>query len=353
MNQNSQQKTMKAAILTAQHSPLVVADVELPSELKYGQVFVKILYSSICGSQIGEIDGAKGADKYLPHLLGHEGSGIVEKCAEGVTIVKPGDHVVLHWREGKGISAATPQYTLNGQKVNAGPVTTFNEYAVVSENRVTAIPPDIDSKLAPLYGCALTTAFGVVHNDAQLKAGESIIVFGSGGVGMVIVQAAALASAYPIIAVDINNFKLEQAKKCGATHIFNSLQVNVAEKIRALLSAGADVVVDTTGLKPVRELAYDLTDKEGRTIFVGVPKQGEKMSLDTLPLHFAKKISGSHGGSAQPSYDIPRLVRLQQQGILKIDHFISHIYPLEKINEAIQQVRTGDVVRCLIKMNHD
>jgi len=344
---------MKAAILTAQHTPLVVADVELPAELNYGQVLVKVLYSSICGSQLGEIDGAKGPDKYLPHLLGHEGSGIVEQCAEGVTVVRAGDHVVLHWREGKGLLAATPHYLWNGQKVNAGPVTTFNEYAVVSENRLTPIPVDIDLKLAPLYGCALTTAFGVVHNDAQLKAGESLLIFGSGGVGMVIVQAAALASAYPIIAVDINDFKLEQAKKCGATHVFNSLRENVGEKISALLPQGADAVVDTTGLKPVRELAYDLTSKEGRTIFVGVPKQGEKMSLDTLPLHFEKRISGSHGGSAQPSYDIPRLIRLQQQGILKIDHFISHVYPLERINEAIQQVRTGDVVRCLIKMNHD
>ncbi len=353
MNSSTSPQLMKAAILTAQHYPLVVTNIELPSELKYGQVLVKIFYSGICGSQLGEIDGAKGPDKYLPHLLGHEGSGIVEKCGEGVTVVKQGDHVALHWREGKGISAPTPNYLLNGQKVNAGQITTFNEYAIVSENRVTAIPHDIDLKLVPLYGCALTTAFGVVHNDAQLKAGESLVVFGSGGVGMVVVQAAALASAYPIVAIDINDFKLEQAKRCGATHVFNSLRENVGERIRSILSTGADAVVDTTGLKVIRELAYDLTSKEGRTIFVGVPKQGEKMSLDTLPLHFEKRITGSHGGSAKPQYDIPRLIRLQQQGILKVDHLISHVYPLEKINEAIQQVRTGDVVRCLIKMNHD
>ncbi len=341
---------MKAAILVEQNQPLVVDELELPKELEYGQVLVKIHYSGICGSQLGEIDGVKGPDKYLPHLLGHEGSGVVEKCGKGVTVVKPGDHVVLHWKPGKGIQSATPCYKWGEKTVNGGWVTTFNEYAVVSENRVTKIPPDVDLKTATLYGCALTTAFGVIHHDAHLKCGESIAIFGSGGVGIAIALAASLTSAYPVIAIDINDFKLEQARKFGATHTINSLKENVSEKIKELLPEGVDVVVDNTGIKSVRELAYELTSKGGRTIFVGVPKHGEKMSLDSFQLHFTKKITGSHGGDARPDYDIPRLIRLQKNGVLHLDEMVSHLYPLEKINDAIEMVRNGKAVRCVINM---
>ena len=343
---------MKAAILVQQNAPLSVDYLEMPQELEYGQVLVKICYSGICGSQLGEIDGVKGPDKFLPHLLGHEGAGIVERCGKGVSIVKSGDHVVLHWKPGKGIQSATPVYKWGDKNVNAGWVTTFNQYAIVSENRVTKIPPEIDLKTATLYGCALTTAFGVVHNDAHLKSGESIAIFGSGGVGIAVALAASLTSAHPIIAIDINDFKLEQAIKFGATHVINSLKENVAEKIKEILPRGVDVAVDNTGIKAVRELAYELTSPEGRTIFVGVPKHGEKMSFDSFQLHFTKSVAGSHGGDAQPDYDIPRLIRLQEKGLLHLEEMISHVYPLEKINEAIEMVRHGKVVRCVIDMDH-
>ena len=342
---------VKAAILVEQNRPLVVDQIDLPTELEYGQVLVKICYSGICGSQLGEIDGVKGPDKFLPHLLGHEGAGVIERCGKGVSTVKPGDHVVLHWKPGKGVQSGTPLYRWKDKNINAGWVTTFNNYGVVSENRVTKIPPEIDLKTATLYGCALTTAFGIINNDADLKAGESIAIFGSGGVGIAVALAASLSSAYPIIAIDINDFKLEQALKFGATHVINSSKENVTEKIKEILSQGADVVVENTGIKSVREQAYELTSPEGRTIFVGVPKHGEKMSLDSFPLHFSKSITGSHGGDARPDYDIPRLIRLQQKGLLPLDEMISHLYPLERINEAIEMVRNGKAVRCVIDMN--
>ena len=174
---------MKAAILVESRKPLVLDDVDLPSNLEYGQVLVKVVYTSICGAQINEIEARKGPDKFLPHLLGHEGGGIVEKCGAGVTTVKPQDHVVMHWRKGKGIQSPTPKYHWKGKIVNAGWVTTFNEYAVVSENRLTPIPPDFDLKSAALYGCAVTTGYGVVFNDARLKSGESLVVVGCGGAG--------------------------------------------------------------------------------------------------------------------------------------------------------------------------
>ena len=130
-------KTMQAAILVEQNQPLVIDEVQLPKSLEYGQVLVKIYYSGICGSQIGEIKGVKGPDAWLPHLLGHEASGIVVEIGEGVSTVQADDVVVLHWRKGEGIESSPPKYQWQGKQLNAGFITTFNEYAVVSENRLT------------------------------------------------------------------------------------------------------------------------------------------------------------------------------------------------------------------------
>ena len=342
---------MKAAILEKQKSPLVVDEIQIPSTLDYGQVLVKIHYSGVCGAQINEIDGVKGPDKFLPHLLGHEGGGIVEKCGPGVTNVKPGDHVVLHWRKGNGIQSPTPTYKWGNKDVNSGWVTTFSEYSVVSENRVTKIPKEIDLKIAALYGCSITTAFGVIHNDSKLKTGESIVVFGAGGVGTSIIFMASLISSYPIIAVDVNDFKLKNAKNFGATYTINSLSEDPRKKILDyVLSEGVDVAVDTTGIKEVRELAYEITNKEGRTVFVGVPKKNEKICIDSFPLHFTKKITGSHGGDSNPTYDIPRLLRLQESGRFNLDKMITKVYTLDQINDTINDLRKGDTLRCVIKM---
>lgn len=194
---------MKAAILVESKQPLVIEDIDLPESIEFGQVLVDIHYSGICGAQINEIDAAKGPDKFLPHLLGHEGSGVVIEVGLGVSRVKKGDHVVLHWRPSAGIQSATPKYYWGSKSVNAGWVTTFNDQAIVSENRLTVVPDDFDMRIAPLFGCSVTTAFGVVNNDAQIKVGESVLVFGIGGVGINIIQAASMVSANPIVGVDL------------------------------------------------------------------------------------------------------------------------------------------------------
>lgn len=341
---------MKAAILVEQRKPLVVDEVELPENLEYGQLLVKLHYSSICGAQINEIQGTKGEDKFLPHLLGHEGSGVVKKCGQGIMTTKEGDHVVLHWRKGDGIHSQTPRYRWNGQSVNAGWVTTFNEWAVVSENRVTPIPKDADLKTAALYGCAITTAFGILQNEAHLKSGESLVVIGVGGVGSALVQAASLCLAYPIVAIDINDHKLKKSEEFGATHILNSSKQDIRDCLKSLFPSGVDIVVETTGLNPVKELAYEITGPRGRTVFVGVTKAGEKVSIDSTPLHFGKKLVTSHGGSSNPSYDIPRLMKLEQIGRLKLDGMISHEFALEDINEAIDLMKNGKTLRCLLRM---
>lgn len=343
---------MKAAILVEQRRPLMIAEIALPERLEYGQVLVQIKYSGICGSQIGEIDGVKGPDRYLPHLLGHEGSGIVLETGPGVTRVKKGDHVVMHWMKGAGIESPTPQYQWGEKTVNAGWVTTFSNRSIVSENRVTPIPDDFDLRLAPLFGCAVTTAVGVVNNDARIKIGQAVVVFGVGGVGLNIIQAANMVSAYPIIGIDLFDSKREIAVRFGASNYLNAAKIkNVDEEIRKLVgTAGADIVIDTTGNPRVIEQAYELTRPEGRTILVGVPKKGDNVSLYTLPLHFNKVFSGSHGGSSQPQLDIPRLVRLSQAGKLQLEGLITHEFSLERINEAIGVFRTGEAGRILINM---
>lgn len=345
-------QTMRAAILVEQRKPLVLDTVELPEELAHGQVLVRLSFSGVCGSQIGEIDGVKGEDRYLPHLLGHEGSGHVVEAGPGVRLVKPGDAVVLHWMKGPGIEAATACYRWNGRPLNAGWVTTFNEYAVVSENRLTAIPGDFDLEEAALFGCAITTGLGVVKNNARLSVGESVVVFGAGGVGLNVVQGAAMVSAWPIIAVDLFDAKLELARRFGATHTINARGGNVEGEIRRMAgAAGIDVAVDTTGCVEVIGTAYRVTHGRGRTVLVGVPRAGQQVSLHTLPLHFGKVLTGSHGGETQPAEDIPRYVRLAQAGKLEVAAMITDRFGLEEINEVLEQMRCGSIAgRCVVDL---
>ena len=341
---------MKSAILVESKKPLVVADVELPTKLEFGQVLVKVCYSGICGAQINEIDAIKGPDRFLPHLLGHEGSGIVEKIGEGVTTAKPGDRVVLHWRKSSGIESVTPKYLWNGKKINAGWVTTFNEKTIVSENRLTVIPINFDMRIAPLFGCAVTSAFGVVNNDAKIKIGQSVLIFGVGGVGINIAQAASMVSAYPIVGIDIHKHKIDMGKKFGLTHGITTNSNNLNNEIYNIIGAkGADITIETTGNPKVIEQAYELTASDGKTILVGVPN--DKISIYSLPLHFKKILTGSHGGDAIPDVDIPRYIRLISQKKMTLENIITHEFDLAEINSAIDLFRSGKAGRIIIKMN--
>ena len=345
---------MKAAILTESKKDLVVEDINLPEKLDFGQVRVRIIYSGICGAQLNEIDATKGPDKFLPHLLGHEASGQVQEIGSGVTTVKNGDHVVLHWRPGEGIQSATPKYSWNKKVVNAGWVTTFNEEAVISENRLTPIPKSFDLRLAPLFGCAVTTAFGVINNDAKLKIGQSLVVFGLGGVGLNIVQAASMVSANPIIGIDIKENKIEMAKQFGLTHGIKSDKGNFRREIFKLVGeGGADVVIDTTGNSRVIEEAYSMTNSSGKTILVGVPKKGDNISIYSLPLHFNQILTGSEGGGAAPNIDIPRYMRLMKSGKMTLDGLITHEFKLDQINEALDLFRSGTAGKIILKIRED
>ena len=343
-------KTMKAAILAESKKPLVVAEIELPEVLECGQVLVQIHYSGICGAQINEIEAVKGPDKFLPHLLGHEASATVLEIGPGVKSVKEGDTVVMHWRPSDGIQATPASYKWDGRKVNSGWVTTFSEYSVVSENRLTVVNEEFDLRLLPLFGCAVTTAMGVINNNAEVKVGQSVVIYGVGGVGLNVCQSADMVSAYPIIAVDLVDNKLEMAKKFGATHVINGSETeNVEDEIRKIVgAAGPDVVIETTGNARVIERAYEVTHKDGKTILVGVPS--EKVTIYTLPIHFKKILKGSEGGSCVPHIDIPRYIRLIKAGKMTLEGLVTHEFDLDHINDAIDLVKSGKAGRVIIKM---
>ncbi len=335
-------KTMKAAILVKQDSDLIIDYVELPGRLDIGQVLVKLFVSGICGSQLGEIEGRKGIDPYLPHLMGHEGCGEVLKIGPGVKTVSVGDKVVLHWKKGSGIQSETPKYKWRGEKLNAGWVTTFNEYAIISENRCTSIPVNINNDDAALFGCAVTTAFGVVENNAKLRFGESVLVCGAGGIGLNIIQASNLTSAWPIIAVDIFDNRLKLAKKFGATHIINSQKEDLELAVNKIIKEKSlDVFIDNTGIPEIIEKGYELINSKGRVILVGVPPKDSNIKIYSLPLHFGKIILGSHGGECVPGLDIPRYLKLLTNKKINFEGLITSRFSLNDINIAINTMRSG------------
>jgi S-(hydroxymethyl)glutathione dehydrogenase/alcohol dehydrogenase len=189
-----------------------------------------------------------------------------------------------------------------------------------------------------------------VNNDAQVKVGQAVVVYGAGGVGLAIVQAAAMVSAYPIVAVDVVDSKLELARRMGATHTVRAGD-GAPTAIRAATgAAGADVIIETTGLPHVIEEAYGLTHADGKTILVGVPRAGQNVSIYTLPLHFKKVLKGSHGGDSEPHIDIPRYVRLMKAGRLNLNDLVTHEFPLAEINTALRLFRSGETGRVLLNL---
>jgi len=345
---------MKAAILEKFNTPLVVDELKVP-KLECGQVLIRVYSSGICGAQIGHMAGVKVKKEFLPFLLGHEGGGRVLDIGDGVTTVKKGDRVVIHWRKGSGIESKFPSYKRSdGTVVGAGLVTTFNDHAVVSENRLTKIDDDISFDIASLMGCCVTTGLGIVNNEAKLKIGQSIVIFGVGGVGLNIIQGASLVSGYPIIGIDLHDNKLKLASEFGATHVINSSKQSISDEINKIIgSSGVDIFIDTTGRPELIETSCNLTKSGGKTIMVGQPKLDEHLTLHSFLQHFKGKVlMDSDGGLTNPDTDINRYLRLYKQGKIKLDNLITKRFDLSNINEAINTVR-GELDfsgRCIISM---
>lgn len=316
-----------------------------------GQVVVKMFASGICHSQLNEIKGKKGPDKFLPHTLGHEGAGVVEAIGAGVNKVKPGDHVVLSWIKGSGFNAPAPVYYAGQQKINSGQLSTFNEYTVTAENRVTPIDKKMPLELAALLGCAVSTGMGSVNNIAKIKKGDSIVVFGVGGIGLSAIHAASIGEAAIIIAVDVNDKKLEQARVLGATHLINARNSDVtAEVMKITNDIGADFALESAGLVGTMEQAFDCVRANGGlAVIAGNLPAGQKISIDPFQLICGKNITGSWGGGTDPDRDIPRYVDLYLSGKLKLDKMLTHRFRLEEINDAFSFLEKGEIGRAIIE----
>ena len=343
--------TTIAAVLQKSTESLLVEEIHLPLELHSGQVLVEVITSGLCGAQINEIDAVKGPDKFLPHLLGHEGFAKVLETGPGVTTVAPGDQVVMHWRPGSGIQASPPVYKWRNKELNAGWVTTLNNHAVVSENRITKIPTsNYDKNVVPLLGCALTTALGVLERDARISFRDSLLIFGGGGVGLLLVKLARLFGIKEVTVIDIYDEKLQKAQELGA---LNTLKFT--GKAQTILSLNElyggnfpTVAIDTTGKSDAIEICYEVSSAFAQIILVGVPRIGTKASFYTLPLHFGKSIKGTEGGQSIPQEDIPLLLSLISKKQLDFEDYPTHSYPLIGINEAIAQLKSGSTGRMII-----
>ena len=342
----------KGAILRKLKKPLFVSSELTIPPLKRGQILVKLAYSGICKSQIMEIEGKRGEDKYLPHLLGHEGSGVVVAVGPGVKKVKPKNRVVLTWIKCKGIDADTPEFH-DGccGKVNAGKVTTFNEIAIISENRCVPLPDHIPMDVGALLGCAVLTGFGIITRELRPKKDSTIAIFGLGGIGMSALIACLSLSPSKLIAVDINSKKLKLAKALGATHCINAAKKNPEEEIKKLTpdTLGADYSVDCSGFVGTIEQAFNSIRRGGKTIFASHPEAGAKISIDPFELINGKTIYGSWGGSSLPDLDIPLIGKLIKSQKINLEKLISKKYTIKNINQAISDFKEGKVLRPLIK----
>jgi S-(hydroxymethyl)glutathione dehydrogenase / alcohol dehydrogenase len=345
--------TFKAAVLEKNNAPLIFREITFKGPLKPGQVLVKLYFTGICGKQIEEIDGLGGPDAFIPHLLGHEATGIVMDVGPGVKKVNTDDSVILHWMKGSGMQSETPLYNLGDERINAGWVTTFNEYAIVSENRVTAIPADSDMESSPLFGCAVTTGAGAIFNDANIKPHHSVVVYGCGGVGLFVIQAAKVMSPKQIIAVDINEEALTLAKKFGATSMVNASKLDPIKEVKRLTNGkGAERVIIITGNKQAIETAIETASIPGECIQVGVPVVGEEISINGHALMHKRNISGSLGGSTFPDIDIPAYMNLNDCGKLNVKGLITKVLPFEQINEGIDFVRGQNPGRVIVKFEN-
>ena len=341
----------QAALLVELGKPLVLADVELPA-LKPGQVLVEIAYSGACGTQVMEWRGDKGEDKWVPHCLGHEGTGTVLESGSAVTKVKAGDKVVLSWIKGSGIEAGGAVYAWGDKKVNAGGVTTFQRHAVVSENRLTLLPAELSMDLAVLLGCAAPTGMGAVYNVLKAQPGDAVAVFGTGGVGLHAVMAAALVGAMPVIAIDPNPTRRALAPLYGATHVIDPAAADVLTEIKKIVPQGVDIAVESSGVPAVMEMAVNATRQQGgRAVVIGNARHGATLSLNPSVFNQGKSLMGTWGGDSIPDRDYGRYARLLGAGRFPVGNLLSKPYALEQADQALQDLASGKIGRPLIDMS--
>lgn len=347
---------MKAAILTKFNEPLEIIEIIWHNApLGYGQVMVEVIASGICGAQLSEIRGDKNPDAPLPRLMGHEAVIRVMDVGQGVKI-PIGSKAIAHWRIGAGIESEHPRWLrVEGeigkeywQDYSAGKITTFSTHSIISENRLTPVSEDTPDELCCLLGCSLSTALGVIENEADVKFGESVLIIGCGGLGLNLILAAKLRQAGIICAIEKNADKGELALAVGATQF-----MPIGENLSAseLARGQFDVVIDTTGNPDRISHGIDLLRGGGRFVMVGQPGPGKDVVIPHAQRMFegeGKTIIATQGGRFSPSRDIPRYVDAWRQGRLNLDGLISHRLPLSEINQGLDLVRQGQAGRVLI-----
>lgn len=338
---------MKAAILTEIDKPLKIENIEL-TDLKIGQVLIKNIKSGLCGAQIQEIKGLKGNAKFLPHLIGHEGCGIVEQVGDGVNKVKKGDKVILHWRKGSGIESDFPSYIFNNKKISSGKITTLSEYSIVSENRMTKVNNEVSDDFCALLGCGLSTGLSVVNNEANIKFGESVLVLGCGGVGLNCIFASKLSHASPVVGVDISKYKQNLTIKNGGEFYHTDDLKLLFDKYKKF-----DCIIDTTGHLDLVSKCIPYLSEQGRCIFVSQPKENSSLII-TNPINFfsTKGISfkTTQAGGFDPDVDIPKYIKLYLNKVINVENIITDFYNLEQINEAVAKLISGNAGRIIINI---
>jgi S-(hydroxymethyl)glutathione dehydrogenase/alcohol dehydrogenase len=364
---------MKAAVLhDYAEGPRLEEDVEV-LEPRAGEVLVRVEASGVCGSDLHVLHGRSNAVT-LPVVLGHEGAGIVEMVGAGVTSVRPNDSVVIalygpclachNCLTGRLVHCDGPARVqaifgkmadgstrLRRDGVPLHPMVgcgSLAEYAVVRETQLVAVPPDVPLDVMCLAGCGVTTGLGAVFNIGRVAAGDTVAVVGCGGVGLNVVQAARIAGAKTIVAVDTNPMKLDLASDLGATHVVDPRDEPLGEAMERLVPGGVDVAFEVVGSAELVVQALEVTRPGGTCVMVGSQPPGSTIPVKAGVLFQERRLVGCVGGSNIPQRDIPRVVDLYRDGRLRLDELVSRRLPLARFVEAFTALESGEVARSVV-----
>ena len=359
---------MKAAIFQKAHEPLTIEDVDL-AELRPDEVLVRTVCSGVCHSDLHVVDGM--GNLQMPMVLGHESSGVVEQVGRDVSYVKSGDRVIMslkpfcgrcyyclggrpHLCNDRELAAASARrITWKGKPVlQMGSVGSFAEYMITTESGVVKIPNEMPMAEAALVGCAVMTGVGAALYTAQVPGGAVAAVVGCGGIGLNIIQGCQLAGASQIIAIDVMPYKLELARKFGATHTVNSKEVDPIKAVRELTGKlGAEYAFEAIGRPETARLALDLVRPGGTAVVVGVMGTGEISVPGSAFSLSEKKLIGCMFGSARFREHMPKLIDLFLQGRLNLSELVTQRMPLAEVNTAFQLMRDGKVARSVLDIS--
>lgn len=316
------------------------------------QILVKIKYSGLCGSQIMEINGLRGKDKYFPHLLGHEGFGKVVSIGKKVKKFNIGDEVILSWIKGKGSDSGGGSISNIIEKINHGPITTFNKYSLISENRCFKKPIEMSKKIAVLFGCCIPTGVGMIINELIPKKNKTFLLSGLGSVGLSSFVALKLFQPKLIVAIDKKNSKLailQNQKNVKTIRLKDNLK-NFNKKVLKLNNDEKfDYSVDCSGSTSSIERSFKLIKNNGKLIYASHPKKGDKIRLDPYDLIKGKKIKGSWGGNSKLDSDIEKIYKMHKNKKINLNFIPTNIYKLGNFKQAIKDYNIGKVSKVIFE----